>query len=132
MKGYVKVTNQQLQEAISGFGRKYAAGKSIRDKGIALYYEKKYVNGSWLTKFLNKNTSPAQFAKKKMSGFFTNWTDVLHEVLTEEETNILEWWCWTGSDKAAPLKTLLSTSSDGTALVDHEMARMIEAWSEYK
>jgi hypothetical protein len=131
MKGYVKVTNQQLQEAISGFGRKYAAGKAIRDKGIALYYEKHYTKGNWLTRLLNRGKTPMQFVRKQI-GLFGSWDEVLHEVLDVEESNTLYWWCFTHPDKANVLKTLRSTSADGLALVDNEMARMIEAWSEYK
>lgn len=131
MKGYVKVTNQQLQEAISGFGRRYAEGKVIRDKGIALYYEKNFVNGSWLTRFLNRNRTPMQFARNNI-GMFGNWDDVLHEVLDVEESNTLHWWCWTHVDKANPLKAMLSQSADGTALVDNEMAAQIELWRDYK
>lgn len=131
MKGYVKVTNQQLQAAISGFGRRYALGKTLRDKGIALYYEKHFVNGSWLTRLLNRKLTPTQFARKRI-GMFGNWDNVLYEVLDVEESNILFWWCWTHADKANPLKSMLSQSADGTALVDNEMAALIEAWSEYK
>lgn len=132
MKGYVKVTNQQLQEAISGFGRRYSDGKVIRDKGIELYYDKYYVNGNAWTRFFNRNRTPIQFARNRMSGFFVNWSDVLDTVLTDEETDLLDWWCWTGSGSADHLKTMMSQSSDGFALVDHEIARQIEVWSGYK
>lgn len=131
MKGYVKVTNQQLQEAISGFGRRYALGKVIRDKGIELYYKKNYTQGSWLTRFLNRKLTPTQFARKRI-GMFGNWDDVLYDVLDVEESNTLHWWCWTHKDKVNPLKSMLSQSADGTALVDNEMAEQIELWREYK
>jgi hypothetical protein len=131
MKGYVRVTTEQLRQAISGFGRKYAEGKVIRDKGIELFYHKHYVNGSWLTRLLNRKRTRIEFVRNNMSPWGT-WADTLHSVLSEDETDLLNWWCWTGSDKVAPLKTLLSQSSDGFALVDNEMAAVIENYGEYK
>lgn len=130
MKGYVKVTNQQLNEAIIGFEKQYEKGKKLLDKGIELYYIKNYVGGSWLTRFMNRKKTPKQFASKAC-GVFGSWDDVLYVVLNKEETEVLSWWCWTTANEINPLKALVSQSSDGVALVDQEMAAIIKKYRSY-
>jgi len=126
VKGYVNVELSQLQEAILGYEEKRVEGKNLRDKGIDLFYEKYYVNGSYLTKMLNRNKTKMQFARSRL-GPFSSWDDLLFEVLSDEEMNKLSWWVYNNTDyKIRPLKSLSSQCSTGFVLVDHEMASFIE------
>jgi hypothetical protein len=132
LKGYVNVHVDQINEAIAGFNKQRDDGKVIRDKGIELYYQKYFTDGSWLTKWLNRNRTPIQFARKNVPAF-GSWDDLFHSLLTTEENDLLGWWAWNNSDhKIQPLKSLVSQSATGFVLVDNEMATMIESYRSYK
>lgn len=127
MKGYVKVDKSALLSAIIGFELKYDAAKELRDKGIRLYYEKHYTNGGRFTKWWNRNKTQMDFVRTRMCAFGT-WTDALHDVLTSEECDQLDWWCWTTKSHVDPLRALHNASSDGYVLVDEQMAATINKY----
>lgn len=130
MKGYVKVSDERLLAASIGFELRYDAGKAILEKGISDYYEKEYVGGSWLTRYFNRKKSKREFARSRTSAF-GSWTDVLFTVLTGEERDELEWWCWTHKSEFEPIKVLYKLSVDGFAIVDNEMAEKIKFYENY-
>lgn len=132
MKGYVKVDRTDLLSAIIGFEIRYDVGKDMRDKGIRLYYEKHYTNGSWFTQWWNRNKTQTDFVRSRMCAFGT-WTDVIHEVLTSEECDEVDWWCWTTKSSIDSLKALYNAGGTGHdyVLVDNEMAAQITKYKEY-
>lgn len=132
MKGYVKVDRVDLLSAIIGFDLKYDSAKHIRDKGIQLYYEKHYTNGSWFTRWLNRNKTQIDFVRSRI-GTFGTWTDVVYEVLTSEEGDEVEWWCWTSKSDVDSLKALYNAGGTGHdyVLVDNVMASCIVKYKNY-
>lgn len=130
MKGFVRVYKQDLMAAIIGFEMRLDVGKAIRDKGINLFYEKKYNEMNRFMRWLYRNHSAIRFTRDQMAAF-DQWADVLHVVLTPEETDELEWWCWTHSSKVDAVKALYKATVDDYALVDQDMAKFITEHKNY-
>lgn len=130
MKGYAKVEKSDLIAAIIGFELKYDAAKELRDKGIRLYYDKHYTSSGYLNRWWNRNKTQRDFVRDCISSFGT-WTDALSDVLTREECDEVDWWCWTSKDKLEPMRALARASSDGYVLVDDEMANVIVKYKSY-
>lgn len=130
MKGFVRVYKEDLMAAIIGFEMRLDAGKEIRDKGIKLFYDKRFSEMNRFNKWLYRNHSAVQFACDKMSAW-DRWSDLLHEVLTQEETDELEWWCWTHKSKVNAVKALYKATADDYALVDQDMAAFITTHKNY-
>jgi hypothetical protein len=130
MKGFVKVDKSDLLSAIIGFELRLEDGKKIRDKGIKDFYGLNYNTSGALYKWLHRNTSPHEFAINHMD-FCDNWSDVLHSVLSAEEIEELEWWCWTHKDKADPVKALYKAAMEDGVLVDQDMANFINKHKHY-
>lgn len=130
MKGFVRVYKSDLLSAIIGFELRLDAGKEIRDKGINLYYDFKYKNMNAFGNWWYRNHSAIQFARDDMCAF-GRWPDLLHVVLTKEECDELEWWCWTHKSKVDPLKALYKATIDDHALVDQDMAAFITTHKNY-
>jgi hypothetical protein len=131
LKGYVNVSRSDLLAAIIGFEVRYDVAKELRDKGIKLYYEKHYLNGSAFTKWWHRKKTVTQFARSRLSTF-GHWTDILHEVLTTEECDEIDWWSCTWESKIKPIKALYDRCEiDETVLVDNEMAAMITKYKDY-
>lgn len=131
MKGYVRVTVAQLEEAVTGFQTRYRKGTELLEQGINRYYEKNYTNGSWLTKYFNKHKTPRQFARDRIAAF-SNWDDLLWPFLSTEEAELLTWWCWTRESNLDSFKSMIAESSDGFALVDGDMVKQINLYRSYK
>lgn len=130
MKGYAKVEKSDLLAAIIGFDLKYDSAKELRDKGVRLYYDKHYTNSGRFNKWWNRNKTQMGFVRNRISAFST-WTDVLKDVLTSEECDELDWWCWTSRSDVDPLKALVRASADGYILVDDKMASVIVKYKSY-
>lgn len=129
MKGYVKIDKADALAAIIGFELELARGKEVLQKGIDLYYEKFYTNGSKWTKFWNKNKTPKQFARQRISSW-GSWDDVLDKVLTKEENELVYWSCRTRDYSFDPIRALCKASTDGTMLIDNEMAAKINKYKD--
>lgn len=67
MKGFVRVYKSDLLAAIIGFEMRLDTGKEIRDKGIKLFYDKKYNEMNRFNKWLYRNHSAIQFTRDKMA-----------------------------------------------------------------
>lgn len=131
MKGYVKVDRLDLLSAIIGFGVKYDQAKEIKNKGISLYYDKFYTQSGKFNRWWNRNKTPTQFARDHIGAFGT-WSDVLHYVLTPEECDEVDWWCWTPESKIAPLKDLYrAAEANHYVLLDNELAAMVNKYKSY-
>lgn len=130
MKGFAKVEKSDLLAAIIGFEMKYDAAKELRDKGITLYYEKHYTNSGRFNKWWNRNKTPMDFVRTRMCAFGT-WTDALNDVLTSEECDEIDWWCWTHKSEIVPLKSLVNATCDIYILVDDGMASTILKYKKY-
>lgn len=130
MKGFVRVYKSDLLAAIIGFEMRLDAGKEIRDKGIKIFYDKKYNEMNRFNKWLYRNHSAIQFTRDKMAAF-DRWPDVLHVVLTQEECDELEWWCWTHKSKVDSVKALYKATADDYALVDQDMAAFVTKHKNY-
>lgn len=131
MKGYVTLQREDLLAAIIGFGMRYDNAKEILRKGVNLYYEKHYVNGSWWKRFGNHKLTAKQFSRKYVPPFCT-WDDLLFEVLDENDTNEVAWWCYTHEDKVNQLKALYKASDCLSVInVDDEMAEFIVTYKNY-
>lgn len=129
MKGYVKIDKADALAAIIGFELELDRGKEIRNKGIELYYKKFYTNGSKLTKYWDKNKTPYEFARSNL-GAFCSWDELLYKVLTREESDLLGWWCYTHKSDFDPIRALYKASSDGTMLIDNDMAEKINKYKD--
>lgn len=131
MKGYVNVPRTDLLAAIIGFELRYDAAKELRDKGIRLFYEKHFTNSGRFNRWWNRKKSMTEFARSRMCAF-DRWSDVLHEVLTREETDEVDWWCWTHKSEINPLRELYKASSPhDSILIDESMATVINKYKEH-
>lgn len=131
MKGYVKVDRCDVLSAIIGFGMKYDFAKDTRKKGILAYYDKHYVNGGWFQKFWYKELTPSQYIYKKTGGWFI-YTTYLKEFLTEDETDLIEWFNSTAANLIVPLTDLYRASgADDYVLLDNELAAMVNKYKTY-
>lgn len=130
MKGFAKVEKSDLLAAIIGFDLKYDAAKELRNKGIKLYYDKHYTNSGRFNRWWNRNKTQIDFVRSRMHSFGT-WTDVLHDVLTRDECNEIDWWCWTTKSEVDPMKALVRATTDGYVLVDDKMASVIVKYKSY-
>lgn len=129
MKGYVNIRKQDAFCAIIGFEVEYERGKEVKDKGIELFYEKHYTNGSRWTKYWNRHKTPSGFVRSH-STMFGSWAETLHVVLSKEDTELLHWWCWTNKSKIDPIKALYHAGDDDTMLVDQDMASVINKYKD--
>lgn len=130
MKGFAKVEKSDLLAAIIGFEMKYDAAKELRDKGIRLYYDKHYTNSGRFNRWWNRNKTQMNFVRSRMCAFGT-WTDALHDVLTREECDEVDWWCWTSKSEVDPMRALVRATNDGYVLVDDKMASVILKYKTY-
>lgn len=132
MKGFVKIDKCDLLSAIIGFEMWYDECKELRRKGIALFYEKHYTNGGRITRYWNRKLTPNEFVRKHVP-MFHNWADVLGDVLTPEETDELDKWCWTDKSEVEPIKVLYKSLNcvHNDALVDNAMAAFIVKHKNY-
>lgn len=128
MKGYVKVTLEQMQEAIDGFIKRYNKGKELVDQGVVRYHERFYTEeGNWYTKWRFKNLSPKEFTRKdiEMWGY---WSDVLYKVMSKGDIEIINFWNTHHLSALDGPKAMVSESCDGFVLVDSEMAKAIQTY----
>lgn len=112
MKGFTKVSRHDVQKAVLNWRTLYDAGNTLRVLGTERYYEKHYTNGSSLTKWLNKGKTPQEFVSSKL-GMFGIWSNILHEVLSQEDLDLLDMWQWDKhKSEYIACKALLNASSD--------------------
>lgn len=131
MKGYVTVQREDLLSAIIGFCMRYDNAKEILRRGVNLYYEKHYVNGSWWKRFGNHKLTAKQFARKNIPPFCT-WDELLYEVLNEKETDEVAWFSYTSESAIEPLKALYKASDCLSVInVDNDMAKFIVKHKNY-
>lgn len=131
MKGYTNVSLVDIKSALENWRAKYDQGGGLRDKGIELYYEKNYTNGSWLTRLFSKK-KPYDFVRSRI-GMFCNWGSVLHEVLSQEELEILEIWEWNMHKEAyIAVKALLNAGETGDILLDNELCWFVNKYKGEK
>lgn len=131
MKGFAKVEKADLLAAVVGFELKYEAAKELRDKGIRLYYDKHYNNANRLHRWLHRNKSQMDYVRNHGVPTFGTWTDALNMVLTGDECDEIDWWCWTSKSNIDPLRSLVRATCDGYVLVDDEMAGTILKYKGY-
>lgn len=131
MKGYVKVEISQVQEAIEGFTLRYNQGKLLCEDGAKRYHKKFYTeNGSWYTKWKNKDKTPKEFTRSKIPPWHS-WDDVLWEVMDTEEIHKVSFYCRYSLSALDGPKAMVEESCDGFALVDSEMAKAINTYRSY-
>jgi len=132
MKGYTNVSVADIKSALTNWRDKYDQGEVIRDKGIELYYDKYYTNGSWFTKFSSKNKTPYEFARKRIQ-MFGSWDEILHEVLEKEEIETLVFWCYDRHiDAYVAIKALMNASEVGDILLDDQLCWFVNKYKEVK
>lgn len=128
MKGYANITTEQMYVAVTNWKRRYELGGKLLDKGIDLYYEKYYTNGSWLTRWWHRKDSPIEFSRSRLN-MFSSWDQILYEVLSEDETELLAAWCWDRhKDAYKAVSSLLKCSTDGTALLDDKLCWFVDKY----
>lgn len=130
MKGFVKVDRTDALSAIIGFEVRYKFGGELLNKGIELYYDKKFKEQSRITQWWNRHLTKRQFARKQYNTWGT-WSDILYIVLTSEECDELDWWCWTHKSDVNPIKSLYKASCEEYILVDQDMAAFINKYKDY-
>lgn len=127
MKGYVKVKKELIEETLRNVQAEIVEGELLIDKGIALYYEKNFVNRGKLFKWWNHKYEgkPEEFARSCIP-MFSGWNSILWEVLDKEELKIIN-----SRRLGMPsfLKSLLVESVDGTVLIDNELCAIIKAYT---
>ena len=132
MKGYTNVSVADIKSALTNWRDKYNQGEVIRDKGIDLYYEKHYTNGSWFTKFSSKRKTPDEFTRKRIQ-MFGRWDEVLWEVLDKDELEILEMWIYNRhKDAYIAVKSLMNASEEGDILLDDQLCWFVNKYKEVK
>lgn len=128
MKGYVRVKRELIEQALRNVQADIVEGEILIEKGIALYYEKNYVNRGKLFKWWNRKyeDKPEAFVKACIP-MFSGWTDVLWEVLDRKEVDIID-----SRRLGMPpfLKSLLLESVDGTEFIVNELCAIIKAYTE--
>lgn len=127
MKGYVKVQKELIEETLRNVQAEIVEGELLIDKGIALYYEKNFVNRGKLFKWWNRKYEgkPEAFVGSRIP-FLCSWTGTLSEVLDKEELKIIN-----SRRLGMPsfLKSLLVESVDGVVLIDNELCAIIKAYT---
>lgn len=125
MKGYTNVYMHDAKTALAVWEAERVRGKEIRDKAVERMYIWEYLCGSWFTKFWHRKSSKIDFARSKMTGFFPQWSEVLHEYITSEEADILDNWQWNrGAAEYTAVKALVN-GGYGELLMDNELCRWI-------
>lgn len=131
MKGYVKVTVEQIQEAITGFTKQYHEGKNVRDIGIERFHKRFFVDeGGWWVKWRCRNMTPSQFVHYHM-GTWCRISDVIFKVLSDDEQQKLDFYAGHYLSQIDGLSAMVSQSTDGFALVDSEMAKAINTYRSF-
>ena len=128
MKGYIKVNKEFIEQALRNVQAEIVEGEALIDKGIALYYEKNFVNRGKLFKWWNrKYEGKAELFVKSRIPVFSGWTDVLWEVMDKREVDIID-----SRRLGMPpfLKSLLLESVDGTVFIDNELCIIVKAYTE--
>lgn len=128
MKGYVKVKKELIEEALRNIQAEITEGERLIDKGIALYYEKNFVNRGKIFKYWNRKYEgkPEEFVRSYIP-MFSGWTEVLWEVLDKKEIKIIN-----SRRLGMPtfLKSLLLESADGIVLIDNDVCTVIKVYTE--
>lgn len=128
MKGYIKVNKDLIEQALRNVQAEIVEGEALIDKGIALYYEKSFVNRGKLFKWWNRKYEgkPEEFVKSRIP-MFSGWTDVLWDVMDKREVDIID-----SRRLGMPpfLKSLLLESVDGSVLIDNELCIIVKAYTE--
>lgn len=128
MKGYVKVKKELIEQALRNVQAEIVEGEALIDKGIALYYEKNFVNRGKLFKWWNRKYEgkPEEFTGSRIP-MFHGWTTVFGDLLSKEELKIIN-----SRRLGMPpfLKSLLLESADGTILIDNEVCTVIKVYTE--
>lgn len=128
MKGYVKVKKELIEQALRNVQAEIVEGEALIDKGIALYYEKNFVNRGKLFKWWNrKYEGKAEDFVRSYIPMLEGWCSVLREVLSKDEIKSIS--KRTFSLESA-LKSLLIESIDNTVLLDVELCRNVKAYTE--
>lgn len=130
MKGFAKVQRSDLMSAIIGFEMRLDEALKIRNKGIDLYYVENYPKLNPISRWLKRDMSKYNFARERI-GLFGSWSEVLHTVLTDEDTNEVHWWCYRLKSDANPIRALYDSTSEDHVLVDQDMASFIVHHKNY-
>lgn len=88
MKGFVKVERLKARQACMNLQDKIQKGLMFRDKGIQLYYDENFTNGSWLTRLWHRNKTPLDFCLARV-GCWGNLSNVLYKHLTDCELELV-------------------------------------------
>ncbi len=124
MKGYTQVERSVIKAAVTNWKHRYDNGKVIRDKGIELFYHRKYVLGSRFTKWWHRNDTKQKFALSHLP-FMGDWSDILHPYFDEDELDILDDWQWgRGREQYAACKGLLDVGLS-TIRLDNDLCRWV-------
>lgn len=130
MKGFAKVQRSDLMAAIIGFQLRMDAAKAIRNKGIDLYYDLNFPKLNPISRWFKRDMSKYNFVLERI-GMFGSWSDVLHSVLTNEETNEVHWWGFRLNSHVDPIRALYNATSEDHVLVDQDMANFIVKHKNY-
>lgn len=124
MKGYTTITVDEAKSALAVNAVRKEQAQALRSEGIKRYYKKFYTDeAGWYTRWRYRNYSDIEFCHVNM-GSFDRWADLLHVVLTREETDLVDWLDWgAGSRYADKLEALVGASSSGTIMIDDELCK---------
>lgn len=129
MKGYTTITVDDAKSALAVNAERKEKAQKLRSDGIARYYKKFYTDeAGWYTRWRHKNSSDIEFCHSRM-GAFDRWADLLHVVLTREETDLVDWLDWgAGSRYAEKLERLAGASSSGSIMIDDELCKFVNKY----
>lgn len=129
MKGYTTITVHEARSALAVNAERVEQAKALRSDGIKRYYKKFYTEGAgWYTRWRYKNYNDRAFCHAHM-GAFDRWADLLHVVLTREETDLVDWLDWgAGSMYASKLESLVGASSSGTIIIDDQLCKFVSKY----
>lgn len=129
MKGYTTITVNEARSALAVNAEGVEQAKALRSDGIKRYYKKFYTEeAGWYTRWRYKNYSDLDFCRAHM-GAFDQWADLLHVVLTREETDLVDWLDWgAGSMYASKLESLVGASSSGTIIIDDQLCEFVSKY----
>lgn len=127
MKGYTTISVIDAQSALNVNAEHKEMAQKLRSDGIARYYKKFYTDeAGWYTRWRHKNSSDIEFCYSRM-GAFGSWSDLLHVVLTREETDLVDWLdCGAGYRYVDKLECLVGASSSGSIMIDDELCKFVK------
>lgn len=128
MKGYTTLSVEEARSSLAVYEARKVEAQQTRSEGIKRFYKKFYTEeAGWYTRWRHKNSSDIDFCHSRM-GSFDRWADLLHVVLTHEETDLVDWLDWNGGYREAGKIESLAGASTTTIMIDDELCRFINKY----